>query len=180
MAARQQELLSAYLFVRGTSESYLRKAQKLAKKRKSGVHFVFPLVGAWDSLIVLEAKSGDLEALRGLVTGLTDAGDGSRVPHSAVAIPWPLGRIKKMELPSPVEVIVAMRTRAGVSLALFDDLQAQLSPPDVEVLIERVNGSYDLVCELSGQDLESTQGAVERLRAAVGDRATVDVAFAAF
>jgi hypothetical protein len=182
MGANQDEYLSAYLFARGTTESYLSYAHELADTPRSGVHFVFPLVGAWDSLTVLEAAPGGLEAIHRLVIDLTALrADGSRLLHSSVALSRPPGgRIKKLEPPFPVETIVACRTQAGASAALFDDLQAELSPPDVEVLVERVNGAYDIVCELSGQNLESTQGAVEELRAAVGNRAMVDVAFAAF
>lgn len=180
MAEAQEEYLSAYLFATGTTESTLGYAQALADDPESGVHFVFPLVGAWDSLFVLEAGPGDFNAIRGLVADLTDGrGDGDRVHHFSVAIPRPPGRIKKRP-PLPFEVIVGLRTEAGADQDLFDVLQAELRPPDVEVLVERVNGGYDLVCELSGQDLESTQGAVEALRAAVGKRATVDISYATF
>lgn|GEM_PF-2640123 len=179
MAEAEEEYLSAYLFATGTTEPTLSYAQSLVSDLNSGVHFVFPLVGAWDSMTVLEVAPGDLNAIRRLVTDLTDGrGDGDRVHHFSVAI-RPLGRIKKRD-PLPIEVLVAIKTRAGVAAALFDDLQEQLDPPQVEVLVERVNGGYDLVCELGGSDLESAQGAVEELRTVVGERATVDIAYAAF
>ncbi len=182
MAPEQDEYLSAYLFARGTTESYLSYAHELADTPRSGVHFVFPLVGAWDSLTVLEAAPSDLETIRRRVIDLTSPlADGSRLLYSSVAFSWPpWGKIKKLDVPFPVETIVGFRTMAGASASLFDDLQAQLSQPNVDVLVERVNGAYDLVCEVSGQDWESSQGAVEELRAVVGDRAMIDVAFAAF
>jgi hypothetical protein len=108
-------------------------------------------------MIVLQVPPDDLNAIRGLVTDLTDGiGERDRVHHFSVAI-RPLGRIKKRD-PFPLEVLIGMRTRAGVSAGLFDDLQTELSPSNVEVLVERVNGGYDLVCELMGQDFESMQG----------------------
>ncbi len=180
MAGAEEKYLTAYLFATGTTEPTLSYVQSLVEDERSGVHFVFPLVGAWDSMTVLEVAPGDLNAIRRLVTALTGGGgDRDRVLHFSVAIPVPLGRIKK-RLPRPFEALVAMKTGAGVAQALFDDLQAELNSPDVDVLVERVNGGYDLVGELAGQTLESTQGAVADLRAAVGDRATVNVAFAAF
>ena len=179
MAEAQDRYLTAYLFATGTTAPTLSYAQGLARDPESGVHFVFPLVGAWDSMIVLQVPPDDLNAIRGLVTKLTDGqGEGDRVHHFSVAI-RPLGRIKKRE-PFPLEVLIGMRTRAGVSAGLFDDLQTELSPSNVEVLVERVNGGYDLVCELMGEDFESMQGAVEELRAEIGDRATLDIAYAAF
>ena len=182
MAGVEENYLSAYLFASGTTESYLSYAHELADTPRSGVHFVFPLVGAWDSMTVLEAALGDLEAIRRLVIDLTGPrADGSRLLHSSVAFSRPPGgRIKKRLPRLHIGALVAMKTGAGIAQALFDELQAESSPPEVEVLVERVNGRYDLVGELAGQDLESTQGAVEELRAAVGDRATMDVAFAVF
>ena len=129
-------------------------------------------------MTVLEVAPGDLNAIRRLVRDLTDGGgDRDRIHHFSVAI-RPLGRIKKRK-PRHVEALVALKSGAGVAQALFDDLQ-EVGSPDVDVLVERVNGGYDLVGELAGQDLESTLGAVEDLRAAIGDRATLDAAFAAF
>ena len=182
MAEAEEKYLSAYLFAGGTTESYLSYANELADTRGSGVHFVFPLVGAWDSMTVLEAAPGDLEAIRQLVIDLTGPrADGSRLLNSSVAFSWPpWGRIKKRLPQLHIGALVAMKTGAGTAQALFDELQAQSSPPEVEVLVERVNGSYDLVGELAAQDLESIQGAVEELRAAVGDRATLEAAFASF
>ena len=179
MAEAEEEYLSAYLFATGTTAPTLSYAQSLVSDPESGVHFVFPLAGAWDSMIVLQVAPGDLNAIRRLVTDLTDGGgDRDRVHHFSVAI-RPLGRIKKRE-PRAIEMLGAMKTRAGVAAALFDHLQEQLDPPQVEVLVERVNGGYDLVCELAGQSWESMQGAVEDLRTVVGERATVDISYAAF
>jgi hypothetical protein len=182
MAEAEENYLSAYLFASGTTDSYLSYAHDLVNTPRSGVHFVFPLVGAWDSMTVLEAAPGDLEAIRRLVIDLTGPrGDGSRLLHTSVAFSWPpWGRIKKRLPLLHIGALVAMKTGAGIAQALFEDLQAELSIPNVEVLVERVNGRYDLVGELAGRDLESTQGAVEELRATVGDRATLDAAFAAF
>src|SRR5918992_1296909 len=155
VAQGQEDYLSGYLFAAGLGESFLSEAQNLAETPGSGVHFVFPLVGAWDSLVVLEAAPSDLEAIRRLVSELIRPGQ-SR--HHATAI-VPGGRIKKSEA-SPVEVIVGLRTRAGVAGPLFNDLQA-FSPAGVEVRIERVNGGYDIAGELSGQDFDALQQAVE-------------------
>ncbi len=179
MAEAEEQYLTGYLFATGTTEPTLSYVQSLVQDERSGVHFFFPLVGAWDSMTVLQEAPGDLNAIRRLVTELTDGGgDRDRIHHFSVAI-RPLGRIKKRK-PRPVEALVALKSGAGVAQALFDDLQTQLGSPDVDVLVERVNGGYDLVGELAGQDLESTLGAVEELRAATGDRATIDVALAAF
>ena len=46
--------------------------------------------------------------------------------------------------------------------------------------IERVNGGYDIAGELSGQDFEAIQEAVEQLRSAVDERATLDVSYGSF
>ena len=182
MAEAEENYLSAYLFASGTTDSYLSYAHDLVNTPRSGVHFVFPLVGAWDSMTVLEAAPGDLEAIRRLVIDLTGPRrDGSRLLHTSVAFSWPpWGRIKKRLPLLPIGALVAMKTGAGIAQALFEHLQSELSISNVEVLVERVNGRFDLVGELAGQDLESIQGAVEELRATVGDRATLDAAFAAF
>lgn len=174
MAQGQDDYLSGYLFASGLGESFLSEAQGLAETPGSGVHFVFPLVGAWDSLVVLEAAPSDLEAIRRLASELTRPGQ-SRHHMTAIAV---AGRIKK-SIAAPVEVIVGLRTRAGVAGPLFDDLQA-FSPAGVEVRIDRVNGGYDIAGELSGQDFEAIQEAVEQLRNAVGERASLDVSYGSF
>jgi hypothetical protein len=180
MAKPQEDYLAAYLFASGTTDSTLSYAQSLAKKRKSGVHFVFPLVGAWDSMTVLEAAPGDLRAIRRLVTDLTDGrGKGDRMHHFwVVAIPLTMGRIKKLEPPFPIEALVAIRTQAGAAQRVFDELESELRPPGVGILSERVNGSYDLVSELWAEEFEPMQNALGQLRAAVGDRGAVDVSYA--
>jgi hypothetical protein len=76
--------------------------------------------------------------------------------------------------------LVAVRTRPGAAQSVFDELESELTLPGVDVLSERVNGSYDLVCELGAEDLESIQDALGQLRAAVGDRGTVDISYATF
>ncbi len=81
MAQAKREYLSAYLFATGTTAPTLTYAQSLVGP-ESGVHFVFPLVGAWDSMTVLQVEPGDLNAIRALVTQLTEGGgDRDRVHH---------------------------------------------------------------------------------------------------
>ncbi|MBA2366129.1 MAG: hypothetical protein H0V77_06740, partial [Actinobacteria bacterium] len=88
MAGAEEKYLTAYLFATGTTEPTLSYVQSLVEDERSGVHFVFPLVGAWDSMTVLEVAPGDLNAIRRLVTALTDGGgDRDRVLHFSVAIP---------------------------------------------------------------------------------------------
>ena len=181
MAQVEVDYLAAYLFASGTTGSTLNYMRSLADQEGSGVHFVFPLVGAWDSMTVLEAAPGDLNAIRALVTDLTDGlGERDRVHNFWVGIPWLIGQIKKLLDHFPFGALVAIRTRAGAAQSVFDELESELDPEGVGVLSERVNGRYDLVCELGAEDLESIQGALEQLRATVGDRGTVDISYATF
>jgi hypothetical protein len=180
MAKVENDYSSGYLFAKGTSEDYLEHVQSLVHEPESGVHFVFPLVGAWDSMTVLDPPPDDLQAIRRLVTELIWSNEvGSRVLASTLALPWPPGRIKKLELPSPFEAIVAIRTRAGLAQQVLNDIESELSSAG-GILPERVNGSYDLVCELWAEQLEPLQNILERLRAAISDRGTVDVSYASF
>ena len=105
-------------------------------------------------------------------------GDGHRPRPNASGDLGDTTRLVKSKV-SPVEVIVGLRTRAGVAGPLFDDLRT-FSSAGVEARIDRVNGGYDIAGELSGQDFEAIQEAVEQLRSSVGESATLDVSYGSF
>ncbi|MFN2488522.1 MAG: hypothetical protein ABR529_02030 [Actinomycetota bacterium] len=186
MSPEHEEYLDAYLLTKGATRAYLDHVESLEKATDSPVHFVFRLVGAWDSLTVIQAAPGNLEGIHETALELTAWKDGARPMLVSLAFPWDwLGRIIKRKLPLfRFEAIVALRAEPGAVAGLVAGLTETLPGPEPTTAgspqfgIQRVEGDYDLLCEVGANSGEDLREAVEMLRAAVGQEGALDVSFA--